>query len=52
MFVAIDRGYFQELGLDVQVTPVSAGTELLPLLAASQIDLGAAARALGPYSTP
>ncbi|HLI29245.1 MAG TPA: ABC transporter substrate-binding protein [Chloroflexota bacterium] len=50
VFVAIDRGYFRALGLDVRFTLVGGGLELLPALAANQIDIGAAAPSAGLFN--
>jgi len=41
LFVAADRGYFQELGLDVELVPTSSVIEQLPALAQGQLQVGA-----------
>jgi NitT/TauT family transport system substrate-binding protein len=50
VFVGIGRGYFRELGLDVRVEPFRSAPDLLPALAADQIDVGASAPNAGLYN--
>jgi NitT/TauT family transport system substrate-binding protein len=39
-YIAIDRGYFREVGLDVEVTVFPGGPEMIPSLATSKVDVG------------
>jgi len=41
LFVAAERGYFQELGLAVELVPTSSVIEQLPALAQGQLQVGA-----------
>lgn len=41
LYVAIDRGFFKEQGIEVDLQRVSAGTEAMPFLAQGQLDVGA-----------
>lgn len=38
--VAVARGYFEEEGLDVEIEILASGSDLLPLLASGQLDVG------------
>lgn len=38
--VAVERGYFEDEGLDVQIEILASGSDLLPLLASGQLDVG------------
>src|SRR3954452_24673593 len=38
-FIGLERGYYQEQGLDVEIVPFEGATEMIPPLAASQIDV-------------
>jgi NitT/TauT family transport system substrate-binding protein len=42
LFVAADKGYFQEEGLEVELTPFAASSDQFPALASGQIDVGGA----------
>src|SRR5438067_8393334 len=50
IFVAQERGYFAEVGLDVEDIRAQGATELVAPLAAGQIDVLAAAMAAGLYN--
>jgi ABC-type nitrate/sulfonate/bicarbonate transport system substrate-binding protein len=39
-FIAADRGYFQEEGLDVDLIPFSSASEIIPALATDQLEAG------------
>jgi len=39
-FVAEDRGYFKEEGLDVELIPFSSASEIIPALATDQLEAG------------
>jgi len=41
MYVAIERGYFKEQGIEIDMQRVASGTEATPFLAQGQIDVGA-----------
>lgn len=38
--VAVKQGYFEEEGLDVEIEILASGSDLLPLLASGQLDVG------------
>jgi NitT/TauT family transport system substrate-binding protein len=38
--IALDRGYFRDVGLNVEIVPFSSGAELLPALTQGQIHVG------------
>jgi NitT/TauT family transport system substrate-binding protein len=38
--IALERGYFRDVGLNVEIIPLSNGAELLPALAQGQIQVG------------
>jgi NitT/TauT family transport system substrate-binding protein len=38
--VAVERGYFEAEGLDVEIEILASGSDLLPLLASGQLDVG------------
>lgn len=38
--VAVEQGYFSDEGLDVQIEILASGSDLLPLLASGQLDVG------------
>jgi ABC-type nitrate/sulfonate/bicarbonate transport system substrate-binding protein len=39
-WIAKDRGYFAEVGIDLQDEPFATGAQMTPLLAAGQLDVG------------
>ncbi len=39
-WIARDRGYFREVGIDLQDEPFASGAQMTPLLAAGQLDVG------------
>jgi len=39
-FIALERGYFEELGLEVEMTTHKASPQVIPLLATGKIDVG------------
>jgi NitT/TauT family transport system substrate-binding protein len=41
MFVAYDRGYFKEQGLDVELVPFATSTEMIAPLSTNQLQVGA-----------
>jgi NitT/TauT family transport system substrate-binding protein len=50
VYVGIERGYFRELGLDVEIVPFSGAAEMFQPLAASQLDLGSADTGAGIFN--
>src|SRR5215210_7953934 len=40
IYVAQERGYFREQGIEVEVTEFESATPLVPLLASGQVDVG------------
>ncbi|HLH26304.1 MAG TPA: ABC transporter substrate-binding protein [Chloroflexota bacterium] len=50
LYVALDRGYFADVGLDVEDIRAQGATELVAPLAAGQIDVLGAAMAAGLYN--
>lgn len=43
MFVGVERGHFQQVGLDVEIVPFANASEIVPALATDQLDAGAVA---------
>lgn len=41
LYIAIDRGYFKDEGINVDLQRVTSGTEAMPFLASGQVDVGA-----------
>lgn len=41
LYVAIDRGYFKDEGIDIDLQRVTSGTDAMPFLASGQVDVGA-----------
>ncbi len=39
-WIARDRGYFREVGIDLQDEPFASGAQMTPLLASGQLDVG------------
>lgn len=39
-YIALDRGYFAEEGLDVETVPIGSGGRMVPALGAGQIEVG------------
>jgi NitT/TauT family transport system substrate-binding protein len=39
-YIALDRGYFREVGIDLEEVPSTTSAQMLPSLAAGQIDMG------------
>jgi ABC-type nitrate/sulfonate/bicarbonate transport system substrate-binding protein len=50
VYVGIERGYFRELGLDVDIVPFSGAAEMFQPLAASQLDMGSADTGAGIFN--
>ena len=50
VFVAAERGYFKEDGLDANLTPIVAGQDAMALLATGQLDMVAAALSAAFYN--
>lgn len=50
VFVAAERGYFKDNGLDANLTPIVAGQDAMALLATGQLDLVAAALSAAFYN--
>jgi NitT/TauT family transport system substrate-binding protein len=48
--IAMDRGYFQEQGIELETTPFSAAAEMTPPLGAGQLDAGGGAPSAGLYN--
>jgi NitT/TauT family transport system substrate-binding protein len=44
--IALERGYFRDVGLNVEIVPFSSGAELLPALAQGQVQVGFCASGL------
>jgi ABC-type nitrate/sulfonate/bicarbonate transport system substrate-binding protein len=38
VFIGMERGYFREVGLEVEIVPFSGGAEMISSIAASQVD--------------
>jgi NitT/TauT family transport system substrate-binding protein len=50
IFIAEDRGYFQEEGLDVERTPFDSAARMIPALAGGQLDVGGGAISAGLFN--
>src|SRR5207248_3097874 len=50
-FVARERGYFQEEGIEVESTPLDGSTESTSALAAGQLDVATGGTAAGLYNS-
>jgi NitT/TauT family transport system substrate-binding protein len=50
IFIAEDRGYFQEEGLDVDGTPFDSAARMIPALAGGQLDVGGGAISAGLFN--
>lgn len=50
-FIAIDEGYFNEQGLDVEVSPLTQQQELLPALVSGDLDATSAMLGAGMFNT-
>ncbi len=49
-YIAYDRGYFQEAGLDIQFKENLNGTSMIPFLATGELDVGGAAAGASFYN--
>ncbi len=43
IFIALDKGYFQEQGLDLSLERFGVGADQMPLLGAGQLDIASGA---------
>src|SRR5262245_57913005 len=43
LFVAVERGYFEDQGLELELTPFTLSTDQFPALASGQLDFGGTA---------
>jgi NitT/TauT family transport system substrate-binding protein len=50
VYIALERGYFREQGLDVRDTRFDAGARVIPALAAGQIDVGGGSPSSGLFN--
>lgn len=48
--IALDKGYFNDEGLDVQVETLKSGAELFPALAGNQVDIGVSSPGASLYN--
>ena len=51
IFIATDKGYFQEEGLTPDLYPFDAGTRMVPALATNEIQVGAGSAGSGLFNT-
>jgi NitT/TauT family transport system substrate-binding protein len=51
MFIAADKGYFQEVGIAPDLIPFDAGTRMVPALATNDIQVGAGSAGAGLFNT-
>jgi ABC-type nitrate/sulfonate/bicarbonate transport system substrate-binding protein len=50
VYLALDRGYFREEGLDVTLGPFDSGVQMIPLLGTGQLDVGSGAVNAGLFN--
>lgn len=50
LYIAQERGYFTEVGLDVHVQPFTTGGDMIPVLATGQLDAGKGALSAGLFN--
>ncbi|HLH21746.1 MAG TPA: ABC transporter substrate-binding protein [Chloroflexota bacterium] len=50
VYIGIERGYFRELGLDVEIVPFNGAADMFQPLAASQLDMGSADTGAGIFN--
>ena len=50
IFIADQKGYFKEEGLDVKVTPFKSASDMVPPLGTGQLDAGAGSASAGLYN--
>lgn len=50
LYIAQERGYFTEVGLDVHVQPFTTGGDMIPVLANGQLDAGKGALSAGLFN--
>jgi NitT/TauT family transport system substrate-binding protein len=50
VYVGIERGYFRELGLEIEIVPFNGAAEMFQPLAASQLDMGSADTGAGIFN--
>jgi NitT/TauT family transport system substrate-binding protein len=50
VYVGIERGYFREEGLEVEVVTLGSGSELLPAMAAGHLDAGTSSPGAGLFN--
>jgi NitT/TauT family transport system substrate-binding protein len=50
LFIAKDRGYFAEQGLDVQLTRFASGSDIVALLATNRVDVGSGSASPGLFN--
>jgi NitT/TauT family transport system substrate-binding protein len=51
MFIAAEKGYFEEQGLTADLFPFDAGTRMVPALATNEIQVGAGSAGSGLFNT-
>ena len=51
LFIAAEKGYFQEQGLSSDLIPFDAGTRMVPALATNEIQVGAGSAGSGLFNT-
>ncbi|HZR98546.1 MAG TPA: ABC transporter substrate-binding protein [Chloroflexota bacterium] len=50
VYIGIERGYFRELGLEIEIVPFNGAAEMFQPLAASQLDMGSADTGAGIFN--
>ncbi|MBI2953044.1 MAG: ABC transporter substrate-binding protein [Chloroflexi bacterium] len=50
LFVGIDKGFFKELGLEVELVSFKSGADMIPALGTGQLDIGRGAPSAGLFN--